>query len=61
MMTSFKYNRLMILGWQAVFAYSNDFLDINECSCNPCGENTVCQDTFGSYVCVAEEKLFFGT
>jgi hypothetical protein len=28
-----------------------NFLDINECLDNPCGANTVCTDTPGSYVC----------
>lgn len=29
--------------------------DINECQTNPCGENAVCKDTIGSYVCVCKE------
>lgn len=31
------------------------FSDINECSTNPCGENTVCKDTVGSYTCTCKE------
>lgn len=31
------------------------FLDINECSQNPCGVNTICTDTVGSFVCSCKE------
>lgn len=29
--------------------------DINECEANPCGENAVCKDTIGSFVCSCKE------
>lgn len=31
------------------------FSDVNECEPNPCGENAVCKDTVGSYVCACKE------
>lgn len=31
--------------------------DINECQDNPCGENAVCKDTVGSYVCTCKEDF----
>lgn len=31
------------------------FIDVNECQTNPCGENAVCKDTVGSYVCHCKE------
>lgn len=29
--------------------------DINECEDNPCGENAICKDTIGSFVCSCKE------
>lgn len=26
-------------------------VDINECDYNPCGNNSICTDTMGSFVC----------
>lgn len=31
-------------------------LDINECETNPCGPNTVCKDTVGSFVCSCKDS-----
>lgn len=33
------------------------FLDINECDDNPCGENTLCTDTVGSFICTCKEEF----
>jgi len=33
------------------------FLDVNECDNNPCGENAVCADTVGSFVCTCKEEF----
>lgn len=29
--------------------------DINECDTNPCGENAICKDTIGSFICSCKE------
>lgn len=36
--------------WTFIISFSH-YLDVNECSANPCGENAVCTDTVGSFVC----------
>jgi len=30
-------------------------IDINECEHSPCGNNTICTDTIGSFVCSCKE------
>lgn len=37
------------------FALYTISLDINECDTNPCGENAICKDTMGSFICSCKE------
>ena len=46
--------------WFYVQWYLFKFADMNECTNNPCGANSQCQDTIGSYTCTCDNG-FTGT
>ena len=40
---------------QILFLINFNFLDINECGSNPCGDHEDCEDGIGSYTCKCEK------
>lgn len=41
--------------WNLDWLFFHVFLDINECSGNPCSSNAFCENSIGSYSCICKE------